>query len=142
MKEAEMLVDTRITDRTEIIELFARLARLLDEGRYDDAHAIYTEDVVVRTPRGGELHGINEVTAFLRRSQVDGERTQHLHGDVLVNVDTDRAEASANQLVYFYRDGEPPHRTSGLRLAHTAVRTPAGWRFREAQLKLAWTHQS
>lgn len=128
-------------DRVEIAELFARLADLLDEGRHDDAHRVYHADVVVRSPRGGELHGLDEVTAYLERSHVGGEHTQHVHGDVLVHIDGDRAEATANQLVYFYRDGEPPHRTSGLRVACTAVRTPAGWRFSEMHVTLAWTHE-
>jgi hypothetical protein len=35
--------------------------------------------------------------------------------------------------VYFYRVGQPPHLTSGLRLACTAVRTPAGWRLRSGR---------
>ena len=51
----------------------------------------------------------------------------------------DQVEASANQVVHFYRAGEPPHATSGLRLAYLVVRTPAGWRFREGRLTLAWT---
>ena len=129
---------TPLTDRIEIAELFARLARLLDEGRYEDVRSVYAEDVVVHSPLGGELHGIDEVLAFLRGSRVEGEHTQHLHGDVLVKVSGDQAEASANQLVHRYRAGEPPHRESGLRLAYTAVRTPAGWRFREGRLTLAW----
>jgi ketosteroid isomerase-like protein len=136
-----MSVDNHVADRLEIAELFARLARVLDEGLYDDVHTVYTHDVVVHSPRGGELRGIDEVTGFLRRFQVTGERTQHAHGDVLVTVDGDRAEASANQLVYFYRDGEPPHRTSGLRLDYTAVRTPAGWRFDTARIVLLWTRE-
>ncbi|TWF75672.1 SnoaL-like protein [Pseudonocardia hierapolitana] len=129
-------------DRVEIAELFARLANLLDEGRHEDADGVYHADVVVRSPRGGELHGLDEVTAYLNRSQVEGEHTQHVHGDVLVHIDGDRAEATANQLVYFYRSGEPPHRTSGLRTACTAVRTPAGWRFSEMRITLAWTNES
>jgi ketosteroid isomerase-like protein len=133
---------TQIADRIEIADLLGRLAGLLDEGRHDDAHTVYDDDVVVRSPRGGELHGLDEVAAYLERSQVEGERTQHVHGDVLVHVDGDRASATANQLVYFYRDGEPPHRTSGLRTACTAVRTPAGWRFSEVQIALAWTHDA
>lgn len=64
-----------------------------------------------------------------------------MHGDVLVRVDGDRAEATANQLVYSYRDGAPPHRTSGLRTECSAVRTPAGWRFREMRISVAWTHE-
>lgn len=130
-----------VADRVEIGELFARLAKLLDEGRHHDAHGVYHAAVVVRSPRGGELHGIDEVTAYLKRSRTEGERTQHVHGDVLVDVDGDRATATANQLVYFYRDDGPPHRTSGLRVACTAVRTPAGWRFRETHITLAWTHE-
>jgi hypothetical protein len=129
-------------DRIEIAELFARLADLLDEGRHDAAGGVYHADVVVRSPRGGELHGLTEVTAYLERSQVEGEHTQHVHGDVLVHVDGDRATATANQLVYFYRSGEPPHRTSGLRTACTAVRTPAGWRFSDVRITLAWTNES
>lgn len=84
---------------------------------------MYTEDVVVHSPRGGELRGIEAVATYLRQS----------HGD--------QAEASANQLVYFFRDGEPPHQTSGLRVAYSAARTPAGWRFRKAQITLAWAHK-
>jgi hypothetical protein len=63
-----------------------------------------------------------------------------VHGDVLVHVD--RAEATANQLGYFYRSGEPPHRTSGPRTAFTAVRSLAGWRFSEMHITLARTSES
>jgi hypothetical protein len=128
---------TEIADRLDIGELFARLARLLDEGRHEDVHTIYAEDVVVRSPRG-ELHGLDEVIAFLRRSRVAGEHTQHIHGDVLVDVVGDRAQASASQVVHYYRTGKPPHRRSGLRMVYAATRTPAGWRFHEGQLTLAW----
>jgi hypothetical protein len=127
-----------LADRIEIAELFARLARLLDEGRPEDVHTVYAEDVVVRSPRV-ELHGIDEVVAHLRGSQVEDEHTQHVHGDVLVSMDGDRVLASANQVVYYYRTGEPSDRSSGLRMAYTVVRTPAGWRFREGRLTLAWT---
>jgi hypothetical protein len=126
-----------LADRLEIAELFARLARLLDEGRHEDVHTVYAQDVTVHSPRGA-LHGISDVSAHLRRSRIDGEHTQHVHGDVLVSVNGDRVKASANQLVHYYRTGEPPHRSSGLRLAYTVVRTPAGWRFREGRLTLAW----
>lgn len=128
-----------LADRIEIAELFARLASLLDERRHEDVRSVYAEDVVVRSPRSGELHGVDEVIAFLQRSAVQGEHTQHIHGDVLVIMDGDRVAASANQLVHYYRTGEAPHRSSGLRLAYTVARTPAGWRFREGQLTLAWT---
>jgi hypothetical protein len=143
-------VNADVSDRVEIAELLARLAHLLDESRRDgarpvdadDVRAVYTDDVTVHSPRGGALRGADAVTDLLRRSRVEGERTQHSNTDVLVDLDGDRAEVSANQFVHFYRDGEPPHRSSGLHLAHTAVRTPAGWRFREAWIVLAWTRET
>ncbi|MET9633028.1 nuclear transport factor 2 family protein [Lentzea sp. NPDC006480] len=58
--------------------------------------------------------------------------------DVVVNVDGDQAAASANSVVRFFRDGEAPHRTSGLRLACAATRTPDGWRLSEARTTLLW----
>jgi hypothetical protein len=64
-----------------------------------------------------------------------------MHGDVLVRLDGDRAKATANQLVRFYRDGVAPHRTSGLRVACTAVRTPVGRRFSEMRVTPAWTDE-
>lgn len=137
-----MSTDALIADRIEIADLFTRLARLIDEGRYDDAAIVYTDDVEVHSPRGGELHGLDQVVSYLWRAQVEGERTQHITTDLQVDVDGDQAAASANSLVYFYRDGRPPHRTSGLRMAHSAVRTPAGWRFREVRIMLAWMREN
>ncbi|WP_370971648.1 nuclear transport factor 2 family protein [Amycolatopsis sp. cg9] len=127
-------------DRLEIADLFARLANLLDECRHGDAGDVYHPDVVARSPRG-EMHGLGEVIAFLEKSEVAGVRTQHVHGDVLVELGGDHAKATANQLVHFFRDGEPPHRSSGLRVTCAAARTPDGWRFREMTVALAWTQE-
>jgi hypothetical protein len=130
----------RTADQAEIADLFARLANLLDELRHDDIGTVYHDDVVIHTP-SGELHGLDEATAHLKRSQVDGQHTQHIHSDVLVHLDGDRATATANQLVYVYRPGEAPHRTSGLRSACTAVRTPAGWRITDMRITVAWNQE-
>ncbi|TDC80267.1 nuclear transport factor 2 family protein [Streptomyces hainanensis] len=126
------------TDRAEIAGLFARLSRVLDEARYGDAHTVYADHVTVRSPTGGRLSGIDEVTDHLRRSRPEGERTLHLHGDVEVAVDGDRGSASATQLVYFYREGRPPHREAGVRVVCAAARTPAGWRFDAADIALVF----
>lgn len=132
---------TLIADRIEIADLFTRFARLLDEKRWEDADTVFTDDVAVHSPRSGEIRGIDKVVGLMRQAEVGGERTQHMTTDLLVDVNGDRATASANSLVYFYRDGQAPHRTSGLRLACTAVRTPAGWRLRESWTMLAWMHE-
>jgi hypothetical protein len=128
-------------DHIEITQLLARLASVLDERRYEDIHTVYAADVVVHAPRG-DLHGIEEVLAFLRRPSTGEEHTQHVNGGVLISTDGGQVRASANQLVTYYRTGEPPHRRSGLRLSYTAVRTPAGWRFDTGRITLAWTEPS
>ena len=58
-KEDVMSTDTLIADRIEIADLLTRFARLLDEERWEDADTVFTDDVAVRSPRGGELHGID-----------------------------------------------------------------------------------
>jgi hypothetical protein len=131
---------SEIADRLEVAELFARLARVLDEGTPEDLRQIYTKDVVVRSPRGGEIRGLDNTITFLREAVTD-ELAQHLHGDVLVSVDGDRADASANQLTTFYRQGEAPHKRVGLRLKYQAARTPEGWRFQEANINLVWAEE-
>jgi hypothetical protein len=130
--------DTPIADRIEIADLYSRLGRLLDEKRWADAATVFTADVAVHSPRNGELRGLDELVDLMRRAEVEGEHTQHVTTDLLVDVTGDVAATSANSLVFFYRDGEAPHRTSGLRLAGTVVRTPAGWRLRESWTTLAW----
>ncbi|MBB4914860.1 nuclear transport factor 2 family protein [Streptosporangium saharense] len=137
-----MSTDTLVADRIEIADLFTRLARLLDEGSWEDAGTVYTDDVAVHSPRGGELRGLDEVVGFMRRGEVEGQRSQHTTTDLLVNVDGDQATASANSLVYYYRDGQAPHFTGGLRMTSTVVRTSAGWRFREVRITPAWTREN
>ncbi|GAA4256317.1 nuclear transport factor 2 family protein [Dactylosporangium darangshiense] len=137
-----MSTDTLIADRIEITDLLTRFALLLDEQRWEDAGTVFTDDVTVHSPRGGELRGIDKVVGFMRQSDVEGQHAQHTTTDLLVDIDGDRAAVSANSLVYYYRDGQAPHFTGGLRLAGTVVRTPAGWRFREQRITPAWTREN
>ncbi|MEV1001606.1 nuclear transport factor 2 family protein [Nonomuraea sp. NPDC050202] len=134
-----MSAETLIADRIEIADLFTRFALLLDEARWEDAGTVFADDVAVHSPRGGELRGLDKVVGFMRQSEVEGQRAQHTTTDLLVDLDGDQAAASANSLVYYFRDGQAPHFTGGLRLAATAVRTPAGWRLREVRITPAWT---
>lgn len=137
-----MSTNTLIADRIEIADLFARFALLLDEKRWDDADTVFTDDVTAHSPRSGEVHGLDTLVGFMRQAGVGGEHTQHLTTDPLVDVDGDRAAASANSLVHFCRDGEAPHLSSGLRVVCTVVRTPAGWRIRESRTVVIWTNQT
>lgn len=137
-----MSTETLIADRIEITDLFTRFALLLDEKRWEHAHTVFTDDVAVHSPRGGELRGIDNVVGFMRRGDVHGQHAQHTTTDLLVDIDGDQAAVSANSLVFYYREGQAPHFTGGLRLAGTVVRTPAGWRFREQRITPAWTREN
>ncbi|TMR89008.1 nuclear transport factor 2 family protein [Nonomuraea basaltis] len=137
-----MSTDTLIADRIEIADLLTRFALLLDEKRWEDAGTVFADDVAVHSPRGGELHGIDKVVDFMRQSEVEGQDAQHTTTDLLVDVDGDQAAVSANSTVYYYRDGQAPHFTGGLRQHFIAARTPAGWRLREVRITPAWTREN
>lgn len=113
---------------------------LLGRERFQ-APTVFTDDVTAHPPLGSSIHGIDQLTALMRGREVAGEYTQHLTTDLPAEVDGDRAAVTANSLVHFFRDGQAPHRTSGLRLVGTAVRTPAGWRLRESRTVLAWMRE-
>ncbi|WP_159847646.1 nuclear transport factor 2 family protein [Nocardia sp. CY41] len=132
-----MSTNTVIADRIEIADLFSRFARLLDEQRWEDAPTVFTDDVEVDSPRI-RVRGIEKVVDYMRQAEVEGQHTQHTTTDLLVNVDGDQADVSSNSIVYYYRDGQPPHQTGGLRQACTAVRTPAGWRISATRIMPAW----
>ncbi|MFC9997335.1 nuclear transport factor 2 family protein [Nocardia sp. NPDC127526] len=129
-----------VADRIEIADLFTRFALLLDERRWDDVGTVFTDDVAVESPRI-HVRGIDKVVDFLQESEVDGEQTQHTNTDLLVEVDGDQAAVSANSIVYYFREGQSPHQTGGLRQISTVVRTPAGWRISETRIVPGWVRQ-
>lgn len=130
-----------LIDRIEIADLFSRLSRLLDDKRWEDADTVFAPDISVSSPRNGELTGIDELVDVMRRAENPDELTQHVTTDLLVDLDGDKAATSGNSVVYFYRDGEAPYRTAGLRLTCVAVRTPAGWRLGESRTTLLWLRE-
>ncbi|MEW2378079.1 nuclear transport factor 2 family protein [Micromonospora sp. NPDC047812] len=130
---------SHVTDRAEIAELVARLARALDERRFEDLRAVYTPDAETSSPRGA-LCGIDEIVDVVRRTSPEEELTQHFNTDVVVDLDGDHAEVGTHQLVYFFHRGEAPHRTAGVQAHYTAARTPTGWRFARARISPLWQH--
>lgn len=121
-------------DRQAIADLLVRFGRWLD-GDGGDPSDFYDDDIEVVSPRA-QLHGLDAVSDFIARTA--GEQTQHLHSDVLIELDGDRARVSANQLVHFYERGRPPYRSSGLRVSYVLVRRSSGWRLRRMEITLEW----
>jgi hypothetical protein len=121
-----------MNDRQDITDLISRLGRWLDDKRFDDARSVLTEDVTVSTP-GGQAEGLERVVAQASRNhQVP---TQHLITNVLVDIDGDTAEATANLLVTFAGDTLDQQ---GERYRFDAARTPDGWRLRRIEVTPIW----
>ena len=121
-----------MNDHQDIVDLVSRLGLWLDEKRFEDARSVLTDDVTVRTP-GGQAEGIERVVAQAGRNhQVP---TQHLITNVLVDLDGDRATATANLLVTFAGETIERH---GERYRFGAARTPDGWRLRRIEVTPIW----
>jgi hypothetical protein len=123
-----------VADHIEITELVSRLGRWLDRAGDDAPERVLTPDVTVRTP-GGEADGIDRVIAQAQRNHAV-DATQHVITDVLVDLDGDRADVSANLTVTFV-DGESL-RTLGERYRFGAARTDAGWRLARIEVDKVW----
>ena len=124
-----------MNDRQDITDLISRLGRWLDDKAFDDAGSVLTENVTVSTP-GGQAEGIERVVAQASRNhQVP---TQHLITNVLVDLDGDRATATANLLVTF---AGPELERQGERYRFGVARTPDGWRLSRIEVTPVWREQ-
>jgi SnoaL-like domain len=126
-----------LTDRREIADLVSRLGLWLDEGRFDEAPSILTDDVTVNTP-GGQAEGIERVIAQARRNH-QYEGLQHVISNVLIDLDGDQAAIRAN-LVATFVGGETLEQ-HGERYRFEAVRTPDGWRLSRVEVRPVWIRE-
>lgn len=140
---------SELADRHEVETLVHRVGLALDEGRFDDLRAIYTDDAVVRTP-GGVGEGIDALVAQAARNHLPDDAVQHLITGVLIDLDPDghRATVRANHVVVFaYNDpaavrltplwSEPPTAVGAV-YHFNALRTAAGWRLTSIVSEPVW----
>jgi len=132
-----------LADRADLAALVARQARWLDERRFDEAGAIFTEDASVH-PQGGHSHGLRALTARAHRNHSTFAATQHVISDVLIDIDDDGdgATVRANLIATFVRDATDPEpaTTIGERYRFQAIRTPRDWRFSRLEVTPVWRH--
>lgn len=131
---------TTIVDRLELTALVGTLGRTLDTGKYDALRDVFTAEATIRTP-GGEQQGIDRIIGQASASHDDYDVTQHLFGDVHVEVEGDRATVIANAIATLVPDAEQreTHRTLGGRYEFEAVRSIAGWRFDRMAITPLWS---
>jgi SnoaL-like domain len=132
MTDTTLLHD--LNDRREITDLVSRLGLWLDEGRFDEAPTILTQDVAVSTP-GGQAQGIERVIAQARRNH-QHPHLQHVITNVLVDLDGDSAAVRANLVVTFADDAISSQQ--GERYRFEAVRTADGWRLSRVEVEPVW----
>ncbi|WP_063050537.1 nuclear transport factor 2 family protein [Nocardia arthritidis] len=130
-------------DRRQIAALVDRLGRALDEGRFEELRAIYTQDATAKTP-GGTAEGREALIAQASRNHSDGKRIQHVISNVLIDLRGDAADVRANLIATFAlapSDGTipQPQYTLGEVYRFDAVRTADGWRLTRVQTTPVWS---
>ena len=121
-----------LADRAELGDLVARHSLWIDEGRYDEAGMLFTEDVVVTSPRG-EASGIEALVGLVRLGHDMYARTLHNKCNVVIEVDGETATVRAHDIGVFVIDDK----TQSIGAAfhrYGARRTVNGWRFDSLQV--------
>lgn len=129
----------RLQDKEEIHELIDRYGAALDEKRWDDWEGTFAEEVVTDYPWGVNhgRAGMGEKAAEILK---DFKQTEHLSGNVIIELDGDRATSRRNCWIICIRPEDRPgvHFTEGGVYRCEHVRTAEGWRFSRIQLDIEW----
>lgn len=131
-----------LSDRQEIADLITAYTRAIDTARFADLTEVFTDDAVLDySSPGGPVGSLAEVTPFIE-NLTGFERWQHTIGQVAIDLDGDRAKATAyfiNPLVARDREGNETLLEVGGYYHHDLVRTPNGWRSARMVDELIWT---
>jgi hypothetical protein len=116
-----------LADRAELADLVARHSLWIDEGRFAETDRLFTEDVVVTSPRG-EARGIEALIELVRSGHDRYARTLHNKSNLIIEVDADTATVRAHDIAVFVIDDKTEAIAAGVH-RYGARRTPDGWRF-------------
>ena len=131
----------QLLDRAEIGDLLARYSTALDSRDWDLLDTVFLPDAVCDYGALGQPHGVEEIAALIRGTIGDLDATQHLVGNVVVDVRGDEGTADCYLISQHIRRDTPggDHYFLGGRYHDTVVRTPAGWRIAHRTLHRLWT---
>jgi SnoaL-like domain len=126
--------DTEVADRLAIQDLIARYADVIDRRDLDGLDALFTDDATIDfSTFDGPVGALAEIKAFLASSLPLFDRSQHMMGLPLIEIDgaTARARTSChNPMVSTRPDGTTSVWLIGLWYDDELVRSVDGWRFR------------
>ncbi|MEV6930764.1 nuclear transport factor 2 family protein [Dactylosporangium sp. NPDC051485] len=126
MTSTEALIRA-LADRAELADLVARHSLWIDEGRYGETDRLFTEDVVVKSPRG-EARGITALIELVRSGHDTYLRTLHSKSNLIIEVDGQTATVRAHDIAVFVIDDKTEALAAGVH-RYGARRTEYGWRF-------------
>ncbi|MEV4202144.1 nuclear transport factor 2 family protein [Micromonospora globbae] len=126
MTSTETVIRT-LADRAELADLVARHSLWIDERRYGETDRLFTEDVVVTSPRG-EARGIEALVHLVRAGHDTYARTLHSKSNLVIEVDGDTATVRAHDVAVFVIDDKTEAVAAGVH-HYEARRTADGWRF-------------
>ncbi|NUS55230.1 MAG: nuclear transport factor 2 family protein [Streptomycetaceae bacterium] len=129
---SETLLRT-LADRAELADLVARHSLWIDECRYDETGRLFTEDVVVTSPRG-HAHGIPALVELVRKGHDMYAGTLHNKSNLVVDIDGDTATVRAHDIAVFTIDDKTEAIAAGSH-HYRARRTEDGWRFDRLDVK-------
>ncbi|WP_067673220.1 nuclear transport factor 2 family protein [Nocardia miyunensis] len=116
-----------LADRAELTDLVARHSLWIDEGSFDETDRLFTEDVVVTSPRG-QASGIEALIGLVHAGHGTYAGTLHNKCNLVIDLDGDTATVRAHDIAVFVIDDKTEAVAAGIH-RYRARRTENGWRF-------------
>ena len=131
----------RLLDEHEITRLCYRYGTALDDRDWPGLRTCFTDDAVTEYEGLGEFEGYPAIEAVCQAALVPLDRSQHLVGNVSVEVDGDTATAQCYLHCQNVKAGTPGGDLFVIagRYTDQLARTPDGWRFTRRRLETWWT---
>lgn len=129
----------QLVDQKSIADLLVSYTAALDTRDWQRLERCFTRDPVFVHP-GGRLEGFAAILARTSAALEPLDATQHLLGNVVVEVDGDAGRATSYFQAQHVRAGTPGGDTYLIAgsYADTLARTPAGWRIAERTQTCLW----
>jgi ketosteroid isomerase-like protein len=130
-----------LLDERDITRLCYRYGTTLDDRDWPGLRTCFTDDAVTVYEGLGEFTGYPAIEQVCQAALGSLDRSQHLIGNVSVEVDGDAATAQCYLHAQHVRAGTPGgdlHVIAG-RYSDQLVRTADGWRFTRRRLETWWT---